>query len=115
PIVSARRTGALLAVTGLAWVLLPGGLAAYAAAAVFAGTVSSLFPVANLVAVDRFGSDGPALGAYRSAQIGIGALAGALIGVVGAAVGLRVTLALAVACPAVLLALRTDRRPSHVA
>lgn len=113
PIVSARRTGVLLAATGLAWVLLPGGLVAYAAAALFAGTVSSLFPVANLVAVDRFGSDGPALGAYRSAQIGIGAIAGALIGVVGAAVGLRVTLAVAVACPAVLVALRTERRPSH--
>lgn len=115
PIVSARRTGALLTVSGLAWVLLPGGLVTYALAALFAGTVSSLFPVANLVAVDRFGSDGPALGAYRSAQIGIGALAGALIGIVGAVVGLRVTLAIAVACPAVLLMLRATPPPSSLA
>lgn len=107
PIVSARRTGMLLTATGLAWVLLPANVVTYAFAAIFAGSVSSLFPVANLVAVEHFGSHGPALGAYRSAQIGIGAAAGALIGLLGAVVGLRVTLAFAVACPAVLLFLRS--------
>lgn len=108
PIVSARRTGALLTVTGLAWVLGPAHLATFAMAAIFAGTVSSLFPVANLVAVDRFAADGPALGAYRSAQIAIGAIAGALIGVIGSMVGLRATLTVAVAVPSVLLLLRRD-------
>jgi DHA1 family inner membrane transport protein len=106
PIVSARRTGALLAITGLAWVFLPGNPLTYAAAAIFAGTISSLFPIANLVAVELFGASGPALGAYRSAQIGIGAAAGALVGLVGAVVGLRPTLAVAVATPALLLLLR---------
>jgi predicted MFS family arabinose efflux permease len=104
PIVSARRTGVVLTATGLAWVLLPAGLPTYACAAVFAGTVSSLFPVANVVAVDRFGANGPALGAYRSAQIGIGAAAGWLIGALGATVGLRPTLAVAVAVPVLLVA-----------
>ena len=50
-----------------------------------------------MVAVDYFGANGPALGAYRSAQIGIGAAAGWLIGRFGEIVGLRPTLAVAVA------------------
>jgi predicted MFS family arabinose efflux permease len=111
PIVSARRTGLVLTLTGLAWVLLPAGWPVYACAAVFAGTVSSLFPVANLVAVDRFGGNGAALGAYRSAQIGIGAAAGWLIGRLGATFGLRATLAVAVAVPVVLLALLRPPAP----
>jgi hypothetical protein len=77
---------------------------------VFAGTVSSLFPVANVVAVDRFGANGPALGAYRSAQIGIGAAAGWLIGALGATVGLRPTLAVAVAVPVLLVVVLHPRR-----
>lgn len=103
---SARVTGLLLAATGLAWVLLPAMVVTYTAAAVFAGMISSLFPIANLVAVDRFGSDGPALGVYRSTQIAIGAIVGTMIGLLGATFGLRVTLAIAVTCPLLLLALR---------
>ena len=99
PVVSARTTGLVVGLTGIAWVLLPAGWPAYASAAVFAGAVSSFFPVANMVAVDYFGASGPALGAYRSAQIGIGAAAGWLIGRVGEAVGLRSTLLVAVASP----------------
>lgn len=120
PIVSARRTGMLLTATGLAWVLLPAGWPTYACAAIFAGTVSSLFPIANLVAVDVFGAHGPALGAYRSAQIGIGAAAGWLIGWLGVTFGLRVTLAVAVALPVLLLVLlhptgpRFRRPPAEV-
>jgi len=109
PYKSARRTGLVLVATGLGWVLLPGSWPVYALAAVFAGTVSSLFPVANLLALDRFGAKGTALGAYRSAQIGIGALAGLLIGVLGDSVGLRPTLAFAVLTPLVLLVICRDR------
>ena len=79
------------------------GTAAFAFAALFAGTVSSLFPAANLVAIDRFGAHGPSLGAYRSAQIGIGAAAGWLIGQLGESVGLRATLLIAVVSPALLV------------
>ncbi len=111
PVASARRTGVFLAITGLAWVLLPAGWPVYVCAALFAGVVSSLFPVANLVALDRFGGHGPALGAYRSAQIGIGAAAGWLIGWLGAAVGLRTTLAIAVASPILLLVLLRPEGP----
>jgi predicted MFS family arabinose efflux permease len=111
PRASARTTGMVLVGTGLAWVLLPGGWITYALAAIFAGTVSSLFPVANVLAVERFGQNGTALGAYRSVQIGIGAAAGALIGLIGDAVGLRPVLVVAVVSPLSLLWLCREPRP----
>jgi len=100
---SARRTGVILTVTGLAWVLLPGGLVTYGLAALFAGMVSSLGPVANVLAVERFGQDGMALGAYRSVQIALGAAASAIIGISGELFGLRPTLAVSTLVPLALL------------
>ncbi|MEN9505354.1 MAG: hypothetical protein RI958_1280 [Actinomycetota bacterium] len=96
---SARRTSVVLCAFGLAWVLLPGGFVTYAIAAIFAGTVSSLGPVANTLAVERFGQNGMALGAYRSVQIALGALASALVGLIADRVGLRPTLAVAALIP----------------
>ncbi|CAN5643394.1 MFS transporter [soil metagenome] len=112
PIVSARRTAVVLVATGIAWVLLPAGWPTYACAAVFAGTVSSLFPVANMVAIDHFGNHGPSLGAYRSAQIGIGALAGWLIGLLAGSVGLRPVLLAAVVSPVLLLVFLRPASPA---
>jgi len=114
PIASAQTTALVVGLTGIAWVTLPAGWPAYACAAVFAGAVSSFFPIANMVAVDYFGTNGPALGAYRSAQIGIGAAAGWLIGRVGETVGLRATLLVAVASP-LLLIVALHRRPRPAA
>jgi predicted MFS family arabinose efflux permease len=102
PRISARRTAAVLTATGLAWALLPASPVVYALAAVFAGTVSSLFPIANLLAVERFGQRGGALGVYRSVQIAIGAAAGVAMGVVGEAVGLRPVVVVTVLLPLVL-------------
>ncbi len=109
---SARRTGLVLTATGLAWVLLPGGMLAYALAALFAGMVSSLGPVANILAVERFGQNGMALGAYRSVQIALGALGSAVVGLVAEAVGLQVTLGVAVLVPLALLWLCRPLRPT---
>ncbi len=106
---SARRTGIILTATGLAWVLLPGGPATYAIAAIFAGMVSSLGPVANMLAVERFGQNGMALGMYRSIQIGIGAAASAAVGLVAELAGLRPTLAVAMLVPLSLLWICRDR------
>lgn len=100
---SARRTALVLTGTGLGWVLLPGGWATAALAAVFAGAVSSLGPVANTLAVERFGQNGMALGAYRSVQIALGAAASALVGVIAEVTGLRVTLTAATLVPLALL------------
>ena len=108
---SARRTGLLLTATGLAWVLLPGGWPTYAIAAVFAGSVSSLGPVANTLAVERFGQNGMALGMYRSVQIALGAVASAMVGLIAERTGLRPTLAVSMLVPLALLWIcRTPRR-----
>jgi predicted MFS family arabinose efflux permease len=107
---SARRMGIILTVTGLVWVLVPGSFITYSIAALFAGMVSSLGPVANVLAVEQFGSDGMALGAYRSVQIGLGAAASAIIGVAGDLFGLRPTLAVAAVVPLALLYICRERR-----
>jgi MFS family permease len=105
PLVSARRTGAVLVVSGIGWTLLPAAPATYALAAVFAGTVSSLFPLANVLAFERFGAQGGALGLYRSVQIGLGALATFLVGVAADTFGLRPVLAVTVVIPLLLFPL----------
>ena len=101
PRASVVRTGLLLSLTGVLWVSLPAGIVTYGIAALFAGTVSSIFPVANVLAVERFGNNGLALGAYRSLQIGIGALAGVVIG--NSPIGLRWTVLACVLVPLSLL------------
>lgn len=103
PHASGRWTGAVLIVTGLSWVFLPAGFFAYAFAAIFAGAVSSTGPIANMLAVQRFGRDGMALGAFRSAQIALGACAGAAIGFAGDAFDLRPVLATAMLFPVALM------------
>ncbi|HSB87490.1 MAG TPA: MFS transporter [Ilumatobacteraceae bacterium] len=106
---SARRAGVVLTATGLAWVLIPGSLPTFALAALFAGMVSSLGPVANVLAVEQFGGDGMSLGAYRSVQIALGAAASALIGLAGDVFGLRPTLAVATLTPLTLLWICRER------
>lgn len=110
PLVSARRTGLLLTALALGWTLLPAGWITYGCAALFAGAVSSLGPIANILAVDHFGSHGPSLGAFRSLQIGIGAVAGWLVGHFGELIGLRTTLVVASLVP-VLLVIVLHRAP----
>ena len=102
PLVSARRTGAVLVVSGIGWTLLPASPPTYALAAIFAGTVSSLFPLANVLAFERFGAQGGALGLYRSVQIGLGALATFIVGVAADIVGLRPVLAVTAVLPLLL-------------
>ena len=96
-----RAYGLLLSLTGVLWVSLPAGIVTYGIAALFAGTVSSIGPVANVLAVERFGNNGLALGAYRCLQIGIGALAGVVIG--NSPIGLRWTVLACVLVPLSLL------------
>ena len=58
--------------------------------------------------MERFGQRGSALGAYRSVQIAVGAVAGLAIGLLGDVVGLRPTLAVTVVTPLLLLWLCRD-------
>lgn len=109
---SGQRTALVLTVTGLAWVLLPGNPLTYGVAAVFAGSVSSLGPVANMLAVESFGGNGLALGLYRSVQIALGALASAIVGVAAGWFGLRPTLTIAGLVPLALLWICREPAPS---
>ena len=103
---TARRLGFLLAATGAWWTLAPGPWLGAWAAVVFAAAVSSVFPVANLLAYEGFGDRGPLLGTFRSVQMAVGAAGGAAIGGASAVVGLRPTLALvAVVVPLALVLL----------
>ncbi|HEX5878627.1 MAG TPA: MFS transporter [Actinomycetota bacterium] len=105
----ARRLGLLLAMLGACWTLLPAPVAPLAAVA-FAAFVSGLGPVANVLAFERYGGSGMLLGAFRSAQIGLAAAAGAGIGAASAAFGLRPVLAVSALLPLLLLPLGR-RRP----
>lgn len=109
---SGRRTALFLTATGLAWVLLPGSIVTYGIAALFAGAVSSLGPVANVLAVERFGGNGLALGMYRSVQIALGAVASAIVGVAAGLFGLRPTLAVAGLVPLALLWICREPAPT---
>jgi FSR family fosmidomycin resistance protein-like MFS transporter len=110
PLVVARRLGMALALLGAWWTLVPGPWPSLWAAAVFAATVSALGPVANLLAFERLQERGMLLGAFRSAQIGLGAGMSAAIGGSAAFVGLRPALAVAAIVPGVLLALQAAPR-----
>lgn len=105
PVTTAQGVGVVLAAAGLAWALIPWVWVAAAAAIVFTAEVSALFPLANLLAFERVGSHGPALGAFRSLQLGAGAVAGLGIGVAADAAGLRPTVAVISTLPLALLVL----------
>jgi len=103
----ARRLGILLALLGAWWTIVPGASAAAWAAVVFAAFVSGLAPVANVLALENFEEHAELLGAFRSAQIGFGAAASALLGAGASLFGLRASLIVAaVVVPATLASFR---------
>ncbi len=106
PIQAARANGLLLAAVGALWALSPNVPLAVAGGVAFTAVVSGLFPLANLLAFERVGRKGGALGAFRSLQLGAGAVAGFVIGLVAEATGLRPTVAVVSLLPLVLVALR---------
>lgn len=98
-----RAVVLVLLVSGVGWTLAPTSVLSTVAAVVFAATVSALFPIANLVAFERFGNQGSMLGTYRSAQIAVGSVAAFLIGILAESQGLQAVLTACVLIPAVLL------------
>ena len=106
PIQAARANGLALAAVGAVWSLSPNVPLAVAGAVAFTAAVSGLFPLANLLAFKRVGRKGGALGAFRSLQLGAGAVAGFLVGLAAEAAGLRPTVAVVTLLPLVLVALR---------
>jgi predicted MFS family arabinose efflux permease len=109
---TARRIALVLALLGACWTLLPGRALTVWAALLFIAGVSSLGPLANVLALERLESRAELLGAFRAAQIGLASLTAVLLGVGAELVGLRPTVVVAaVTIPASLLLLgRSQRR-----
>jgi MFS family permease len=107
PVRAARLTGVALGVCGIAWTTLPWvGVAAIGGIGFTAG-VSGLFPLANVLAFERVGRSGGALGAFRSVQLAAGAFAGFALGSAADVAGLRPTVAVVTLIPLALVALPT--------
>lgn len=109
PVRAAQINGLVLGASGLVWALVPQVWVAAAGAIVFAAEVSALFPLANLLAFERVGTRTPALGVFRSIQLGAAAVAGFAIGAVADTVGLRPTVAVVGCLPVLLVAARPHR------
>lgn len=111
PMRTLRGLAVALAALGALWTLAPGPAWGAVPAVAFAATVSGVFPIANLLALDEMAERGALLGAYRSVQMGVGAAAAAAIGFGAASVGLRPTLVVTLLAPVALL-LTTTRGPA---
>lgn len=109
PVQAARLTGLALALCGVAWAGLPWVPVAAAGGIAFTAGVSGLFPLANVLAFERVGRSGGALGAFRSLQIGAGAVAGFALGATAEVAGLRPTVAVVTLLPLCLIALPAIR------
>lgn len=105
PIPAARINGLVLAAVGAVWALSPNVSLAVTGGVAFTAGVSGLFPLANLLAFERVGRKGGALGAFRSLQLAAGALAGFGVGLAGEIVGLQPTVAAVVLIPLLLVTL----------
>jgi predicted MFS family arabinose efflux permease len=108
PVQAARMSGVALAAAGAVWALVPSVPLAAVGGIAFTAGVSGLFPLANVLAFDRVGRRGGALGAFRSLQLGAGAAAGFVIGHVAEWAGLRPTVAVVTLLPLVLVLIRRD-------
>ncbi|MEM7286732.1 MAG: MFS transporter [Actinomycetota bacterium] len=110
-VAAARLVGVLLGCCGLVWSLAPSTQLGVVMAVVFTGTVSAVFPLANLLAYESAGPDGVALGLFRALQLAAGGLVAVGIAAAAQWADLRPTIAVAAGLPVVLVAIR-DRRSS---
>ena len=110
-LVTAGQIGLVLGIAGAAWALGPTAAIGIIPAIAFAGLVSGLGPVTNVLALDAFGQRGMMLGLFRSLQIARGAVTSAAIGIGTSLFGLRPTLVVAAVVPSGLFFLvRSVRR-----
>jgi MFS family permease len=103
---SARLTGMAIVATGLVWVLFPVVAVGAAASIVVAAAAGAMFPMANVVAVERFGDLGGLLGVFRSAQMAIAGVSVWGVGQAAAAIGLTAALAIGLLSLSAILLLR---------
>lgn len=104
---AARVVGLVLFGSGLSWLLLPWTPVAMTAATVFTAAAGAMFPVANVVAADRFGGRGRLLGTFRSLQMATAAVSVWLVGVTASHLGLETALLLGVMSLLAIMTVRT--------
>ncbi|MDJ0923811.1 MAG: MFS transporter [Acidimicrobiia bacterium] len=111
---AARIVVVTMLVSGAVWLLSPIYWIGAVAAVAFAGATGALFPVANVVAIERTGGQGGLLGLFRSAQMVLAGVSAWLVGLSAASAGLRLVLGIGVAAlAALLLVSQTDAEPQH--
>lgn len=106
---AARLVGAALVGCGLVWVGSPWPVIGTVGAVAFAAGASAMFPIANVVALERFGGRGDLLGAFRSAQMLVAAVSAWLVGLGASTLGLRTTLLIGVVGLLAVLAIGEQR------
>lgn len=111
---SARVVGLTMVVIGLIWILSPIVSIGAVASVILASLAGAMFPMANVVAVERFGDLGGLLGVFRAAQMIVAGVSAWIIGVAAEAIGL--VPALVVGTLALTIVLFVPRRsPAEVA
>jgi len=106
---AARLVTIVLLGSGAAWLLVPVTWVAAAAATLFAAAAGAMFPVANVVAVERFGSRGSLLGIFRSVQMAVAGVSAWLVGLGASSIGLRSMLVIGIALLIPFLLIRPER------
>jgi len=89
---SARMMGLSLVAFAAVWLLSPIALIGAAASVAFAAGTGGMFPMANVLAFERFGARGGLLGVFRSLQMAVAGISVWLIGLATNVVGLRTAL-----------------------
>ncbi|KAA3635454.1 MAG: MFS transporter, partial [Armatimonadetes bacterium] len=111
---SARVVGLTMVVIGLIWILSPIVSIGAVASVILASLAGAMFPMANVVAVERFGDLGGLLGVFRAAQMIVAGVSAWIMGVAAEAIGL--VPALGVGTLALTIVLFVPRRsPAEVA
>lgn len=107
---SAKLMTLVLMASGAAWLLVPGVAVAALASMVFASAAGAMFPMANVVAVERFGDLGGLLGIFRSLQMAIAGISVWVIGQATVTFGLTRALLVGVLCLGIMLLMPTGAR-----
>lgn len=89
---SARMVGLTMVGIGLVWVLSPIVIIGVVASVALAGAVAAMFPMANVLAVERFGDLGGLLGVFRAIQMIVAGVSAWIIGLAADKVGMTTAL-----------------------
>ncbi|MEZ5174957.1 MAG: MFS transporter [Acidimicrobiia bacterium] len=107
---SARIVGVSMIGIGLVWLLSPVVAVGAIASILMASAAGAMFPMANVVAVERFGDLGGLLGVFRAAQMVIAGVSAWLVGVAAEYLGFTQALVVGTVALALILFVRPSTR-----